>query len=352
MKKILLTTLLILTLIIPQFGCNSQGNNNEPVTKTSFGLDTILAITIYDMDVSEGENFKDAALNLITDAFLLLDKYEKMFSNTIEGSDISNINNSNGKTVEVSDETAELLALALKYCELSKGEFDITVGTVTNLWDFHHTEDGDSNEKPRVPSEDSISKALKHVGYHNVKLDGNKVYVTDPELKIDLGAIAKGYIADKLTEFLEANGVSSAVIDLGGNVVTIGLKSNEKNEPFRVGISNPLGDDPALIGIVPCDSKTVVTSGTYERFFVVDGVKYHHVLDSKTGYPKDTDLLSASIIAYKGNSKDADALSTTCLILGFDKAKELVSSIDGIGAVLVKTDGSIESINAEDFEKF
>ena len=370
--KTFATALLILTLIITQTACasNSNSQENAGVSKTSFHLDTICTITIYGIADSDGslaamtdEELNKDILQLITDAFKLCDTYEKLLSKTIDDSDIAKINAAGGEPVTVSNETIEVLQKGIYYGELSGGVFDITIGKATDLWNFHDAEDAeteteDESVASKVPDADELAEAMKHVDYTKIKIDGNTVTLEDPDMEIDLGGIAKGYIADRVTAYLEGEGVVSAVVDLGGNIVTIGGKSDTlivaaddeasaEQTPFNVGIKDPQSETGELIGIVPAADKTVVTSGTYERYFIEDGVKYHHILNSETGYPTDTDVLSATIISDKGASVDCDGLSTTCLALGVDKALELIENIDGVETIIVDSDGEIH-ISSDD----
>ena len=355
--------LLIIALIIPQTACMSNGQNsaaNQGISKTGFYLDTICTVTIYGLEDSDGrlaamsdEELEKECYLIITDAFKICTKYENMLSKTIETSDIAKINNAAGKAVTVSEETIEVLKKGLTFGELSGGAFDITIGKATDLWDFHDSQET-GHEGSIVPEEEDLKEAVTHVNYKNIVIDGQKVSLTDPETEINLGGIAKGYIADKVAEYLESRGVISAIVDLGGNIVALGGKasclvtasenvtSTENTEDFNVGIRNPLSDKGELLGVVPCKDKTVVTSGTYERYFEKDGVRYHHILDVKTGYPVDTDVLSVTIIADKGSSADCDGLSTACLALGMEKGMELVKSLEGFEAVFVNTDGKAE----------
>ena len=355
--------LLIIALIIPQTACMSNGQNsaaNQGISKTGFYLDTICTVTIYGLEDSDGrlaamsdEELEKECYLIITDAFKICTKYENMLSKTIETSDIAKINNAAGKAVTVSEETIEVLKEGLKFGELSGGAFDITIGKATDLWDFHAAEET-GHEGGIVPEEENLKEAVAHVNYKNIVIDGQKVSLTDPETEINLGGIAKGYIADKVAEYLESRGVVSAIVDLGGNIVAVGAKTSclvtasedvtsaENTEEFNVGIRNPLSDKGELLGVVPCKDKTVVTSGTYERYFEKDGVRYHHILDVKTGYPVETDVLSVTIIADRGKSADCDGLSTTCLVLGMDKGMELVKSLDGFEAVFVDVEGNVE----------
>mgnify|MGYP003370059495 CR=1 FL=1 len=362
MKKILTVLCLVIILIIPQLACKAQDQNspggNRGVSKSSFHLDTLCSVTIYSMDGaakrSEEENEKEALL-LITDAFKLCDEYEKILSKTVEGSDIYNINNAGGNWVEVRDCTSEVIRKGLKYGEISGGAFDITIGDVTELWDFHG-EDEQGKRIGAIPDSEKLFEASKHVDYTKVEIDGNRVRLADSEARLDLGGIAKGYIADRVAEFLEDNGVTSAVVDLGGNIVVIGEKATSmdggEGTEFSVGVASPTSESGALLGTVSCRDKTVVTSGTYERYFEIDGVKYHHVLNPDTGYPADTDLLSVTIIGDRGTSADCDGLSTTCLAVGKKRAAAIIEETDGVGGIIVDKDGETTVVNVEGFKQF
>lgn len=353
----LLSILLAITLIIAQTACaaNEKTNDNPGISKTGFYLDTICTITIFGIDDADGrlaamdeENRQRELYQLITDAFKLCDSYEKILSKTIETSDIARINQAGGQPVRVSDTAAEVIRKGIEYGNLSDGAFDITIGKATDLWDFHEAAEADeSADSGKVPNADALAEAMRHVDYTKIKVDGNTVQLADPEMELDLGGIAKGYIADRVTEYLEERGVTSAVVDLGGNIVAIGGKARSLTDAdageteFVIGIKDPQSASGALLGTLPATNKTVVTSGTYERYFMAAGKKYHHILNSQTGYPTDTDVLSATIIADKGRSVDCDGLSTTCLALGVEKALQLVETMDGIEAILVDTDGKV-----------
>ena len=344
MKKILTVLILIITLIIPQLGCNTQVNN-PGIGKSSYHLNTICNITIYSMegmtDLDEAQQQKEV-LQLITDAFVLCDDYEKILSKTIEGSDIYRINHAGGEAVAVDEKTIEVVEKGLEYSRLSGGAFDITIGKVSDLWNFQEMDDK-GNHTGVIPETNVIADAMKHVDYNCVIVEGNTIRLTDSEAELDLGGIAKGYIADKVAEFLESKGVTSAVVDLGGNIVVIGEKGESMDNPvgteFKVGIADPNSD--GLLGLLECKDRTVVTSGTYERYFELDGKRYHHVLNTKTGYPTDTDLLAVTIIADKGHSVDCDGLSTSCLALGKEKGLQLIKGLDGVQAIFIDKDGEV-----------
>ncbi len=344
MKKIFTLLALITILIIPQLGCNSQGNNLG-VEKTSFHMDTSCRITIYSMSGVEEMSKKEQeqrAISLITDSYRLCDEYEKLLSKTIVGSDVYNINNAGGQAVEVDESTIEVIQKGIEYGDISQGAFDITIGEVTKLWDFS----GADKEAGQVPDEKAIAEAVSHVNYKEVVIEGNTVKLLDPEAEIDLGGIAKGYVADRVADYLESQGVTSGVVSLGGNIVVIGQKGkaldNSSGTEFSIGIRDPFEESGTeLLGVLACEDKTVVTSGTYERYFEIDEKRYHHVLNPKTGYPFETDLVSVTIIAPKGHSVDCDGLSTTCLTLGSEKAIELLRSKEGVEGILVDVNGKI-----------
>lgn len=330
-KKILLICILISLFIIPQTGCG----NEEPVSKTSYYLDTTCQIDIFGME-------EDQASSIIDDAFMVCADYELLLSKTKEDSDIWKINHAKGKAVECDKDTIEVIEKGIYYGDLSKGKFDITIGKVTDLWDFHADE-------PKVPEKAKVSDCLSHVGYKMIKIDGNKVSLSDPDAQIDLGGIAKGYICDKVTAFLKDNGVESAIVNLGGNIAVIGQKNGK--DDFMVGIEKPFSDRSEVVGAVAAHDKTFVTSGIYERCFEQDGKTYHHILDVKTGYPVDSNIISVSIISDLGESVNCDGLSTLCLTLGVDEATRLINSIDGVEAVFIDKDGNITSTENSGFEK-
>nr|WP_298573271.1 FAD:protein FMN transferase [uncultured Mogibacterium sp.] len=318
--KLSLIFLIIATVIITQTACKNT-KDVEPVSKEGFYLDTVCKISIYDMD---GDLDKEKAEAAIDKAYKRCRELENTLSNTIESSEVSQINSAGGKWVTVGKDTLKVVKAGVKYGELSNGDFDITIGSVSGLWDFQ-------SENPVVPEQSKITEALKHVNYKNIQFDGNKIRLTDPQAKLDLGGIAKGYVADELTTLLEKEGVTSAVINLGGNISTIGSKPD--GSPFIIGIEKPYTDRTEIIGTTTADNQTVVTSGIYERQFQKDGKIYHHVLSSKTGYPAETQLEAVSLVAKKGRSMDIDAMSTICLMKGVDGGKAFIKKQKGVEAV-------------------
>ncbi len=304
-----------------------QGNSAKKYTKTAFLLDTVVSVTVYEKD----------QLGVIDECLELVGRYEKLFSRTDPESELYALNQ-RGR-MEVSDELLEVIKTALHYCELSGGRFDITMGEVSAMYGF-------SSPSPAKPSEKRIISAMSHTGWEKIQIDGSTVILTDPEAVLDLGAIAKGYIADRLADMLSAAGVGSAIIDLGGNILCVGSKPDGSG--FTVGIQYPYGDSNTVIATAKLSNMSVVTSGVYQRYFEENGKVYHHILDPDTGYPVDNGLLSVSIISEK--SVDCDALSTSVFAMGLEDGMALIDSLEGVWAVFVDKDFNVHY--SEGFEEF
>lgn len=294
-KSLYLSTALFLVFLC---SCTSAQN-----TVTEIYFDTAVTITAPCSD------------KVLNGAFSLCEKYENTLSRTKEKSEVSLLSNGENK---VSPDTLEVIKKGLYYCNYSDGRFDITISPVVDLWDF-------KNEI--VPTRDEISEALKNVDYQSI--DVFQSTVNTHGKSIDLGGIAKGYIADKLLEYFKDNGVKSGIINLGGNVTVFG------NDFYNIGIKKPFTDSD-IVATVKLRDKSVSTSGVYERCFKRDDVLYHHIIDTKTGFPADTDLLSASVIG--DTSADCDALSTICILSGLRDAKIAIENTDGFEAVFIDKD--------------
>ena len=274
---------------------------------------------------------------LMDEAAARCEFFENTFSRTVEGSDIWNINHAGGEPVEVASETAEVIEAALAFAEETDGLFDITIGAVSSLWDF------DEGVKPE---DAEIEEALAHVGWQGVSVEGTTVTLADPEAALDLGGIAKGYIADDLAELLREGGCGSACLSLGGNVYVLGESFD--GDAWNVGVQDPNGEAEDVIATVEAEDASVVTSGLYERSFEEDGVTYHHILDPATGYPVETDLASASVVSE--SSLDGDAYSTILFLLGHDAALELLDEDDRLEGLLVDTSGEVALSQGATFE--
>lgn len=309
MKSRILVAAAILLMLC---GCN------RTLSRTSFMLDTVVSVTIY----SGGS---DAVLD---GALELCGQYERMFSRTIEDSDIYRLNHAQGQAVAVSPQTRDLLEQAVYYSELTGGKYDITICPVVELWDF-------TSDTAALPDREALTQALPLVGWRNILFEQDAIRLENGT-QVDLGSIAKGYIADRMAEYLQENGVGGAIINLGGNVKTVGSKMFDR--PFRVGVQKPFADRNETIGTVEISgSRSVVSSGIYERSFVLNGIRYHHILDPATGYPAETGLTGVTVIS--DSSMQGDALSTCLFLLGPDEGMMLVESLPGVDAVFITEGG-------------
>ena len=317
---------LLTALALLSCGCSAKPA--PPVNDTRLLLDTVCTVTLYD----------PPDMSIISEAMDLCEKYDAMFSISREGSDVWRINHAGGAPVPVDPQTAELIRLGLQYGDYSGGLFDITIGRVSTLWDF--------SGNPSVPSSSDLAAALATVDYRQVAVTGDIVQLHDPEAWIDLGGIAKGYIADHLAAFLKERGAKGAVIDLGGNIVVIGAKQD--GSPWRVGIREPFDESGGIIGALTTTEASVVTSGIYQRQFSQDGVVYFHILDPGTGMPGRTDVVSATVLT--DSSAAGDALSTILVLGGSSRAASLLENAPGyIGALLILDDGRLVSLGDADF---
>lgn len=338
-----------MAIVLAALLCACEGSSPEPVMKDGYYLDTICSVSVYRMSDPQGE-IKDAsdmaeeAEAAAGEALELCSDLESKLSRTRSGSDINRLNAAKGEWTEVSPDTIDLILKGLEYSKLSGGDFDITIGGLTELWDFHAPEG-----EAEIPDAKTLADAAKHVDYKGVEIDSSRVRLSDPEAKIDLGGIAKGYIGDRMAEALEESGVVSGVINLGGNVICIGGKTEK--DSFVIGVETPFSDRSEIIGKISARDRTLVTSGVYERRIEADGKTYHHILDPGTGWPVDTDLDAVTLIADKGRSGDIDALSTICLIKGSEAGMEFIKQQKGVEAVFVLSDDSIITTENAGFEK-
>lgn len=269
----------------------------------------------------------DNALSALHDAADELYRLEALFSVTDPNSEIALLS-SGGNTV--SQETADLLKKASVISSDTLGAYDFTVAPLMNLWGWYQGE-------MAVPTERQIQETLSIVGWEKVKINGTQVVFTEENMGIDLGGIAKGYAADCLVKIMKKHGVESALLNLGGNICAVGTKPDKT--PWIIGVDDPKNANAYLATIAVTDS-SVVTSGSYQRFFMEDGSVWHHILDPETGYPADTELQLVTVVA-----KDhtlADGLSTALFVMGLEDAAAFWrSDTYTFDAVFVKNDGSI-----------
>ncbi|AXG96262.1 FAD:protein FMN transferase [Clostridium botulinum] len=321
--KIKYVTILLLCICLPLVfvGCDSK--SEEPVSRETYLMGTIINIKAYGKNADKAVQ---ASVDKISDI-------ENKMSLNISTSEVNKINKNAGiAPVKVSKNTFDVVKASLIYSEKSKGSFDITVEPLVSLW-------GIGTDKARIPSKDEINNALKLINYKDVIINEKEstVMLKRKGQAIDLGAIAKGYTADELKKVLLNYDVSSAFLSLGGNVYVLGNKPDKT--PWKIGVQNPLEPRGDYLGIVSVSDKSVVTSGNYERFFERNGKRYHHIFDTKIGYPAEKGLISVSIISDK--SIDGDALSTSVYTLGLDEGKKLIESLKGVEAIFVTNDKKV-----------
>ena len=308
-------------------GCDDKpatADADEPATSSTFAFDTYCTFTVY------GD---DAAPALLARACA---RFDGLFDLYDDESDIARVNAAGGAPVVVDPDTADIVSVALGFCERFDGLFDITIGAVSTLWDF---------TEGVKPSDEAIAEAIGHVGWRGVTVDTADpehptITLTDPAAKLDLGGIAKGYIADRLCETLERETeATAAVISLGGNIVYFGTKPDGTS--WNTGIRDP--NDPGgntIVGTAHMAGGSVVTSGLYERQFELDGQTYWHILNPATGMPVATDVVSVTVIC--PSSTEADALSTTLFVAGGQAGAELVDNLgdEGTAAYFLLDDGT------------
>ena len=313
---------LILVAIFVLASCSTPGGGDQSRSEEVFG--TPCSIRIVD---GGGKTALDAA-------FAKLHDLDDLLSPSKADSELSAINRAAGKdAVKVSPDTYAAIESALFYSKATDGVTDLTAGPLINLW-------GIGTDHARVPSKSEIKAALALIDWHKVRLDPStqSVKLEKAGMALDLGAFAKGWAADKVKDILAAQGVKAAIIDLGGNIFVFGSKKDGK--PWKIGIQDPTKPRGDFMGIVTTDrADSVTTAGTYERFFVKDGIKYHHILDLATGRPAQSGLQSVSVIA--ATSTLADGIDTALLILGKDRGLELVARTPGVEAVFVGDDKRI-----------
>ncbi len=325
--KLYVLSLLILSITILS-GCSTSNSTiKEPISHTEVVMGTVCTIQIFDS--------KDTSI--LDKAFDRLKDLENKVSINKEGTELDKVNEMSGKeAVVVGKDTFSIVESGLYYSKISNGNFDITIGPIVKLW-------GIGSESARVPSEKEITEKKSLINYNDIVLNNekNSIFLKKPNMIIDLGGIAKGYAADEMKNLLADNGVKSAMINLGGNLYILGNKPN--GNQWKIGIQNPNGNANDTVGNILVNDKSIVTSGTYERFLEVDGKVYHHILDPKTGYPYESDLLSATIIS--DTSLAGDGLSTSTFALGREKGLEFINSLENIEAIFITKDNEVYLTN-------
>lgn len=319
-KKII-AIILIMIISVSLVACNNNSNNQY--TRTGFMMDTVMEVTAY------GRNAKKA----VDESMNRISVIDDRMSSQKTGSDITKINKNAGKGfIKVNSDTFYVIKTALKYGKISNGNFDITIAPLVNLW-------GIGTKRAHIPKESNIREMMKLINYKDVILNekNDEVMLKNPGMAIDLGGIAKGYTADEIQKIMEKYDIKHALINLGGSsVYMLGPKPDGSN--WKIGIQDPFGSKGKYFAIVSGKNMLIDTSGNYERYFIENGKRYHHILNPFTGYPAESGVVSTTIVSTNIKSIDADALSTITFILGVDKGMKLIESMPGVDAIFVTPD--------------
>lgn len=312
MRKVLI---LFLSCALALFcGCNLSTEYSDEF----FAMDTVMTVTAYGDKAEEAVKAAEAEIN----------RLDGVLSVENENSEIYILNSQ--KEISASEDTLALLESAGELNALTDGAFDITSQSLSQLWGFY------SGLENKVPSQSEIDKTLTKVGAENIKITGNTVTL-ESGASVDLGGIAKGYASAKTAQILKDKGVTSALISLGGNIRAVGSKPDGAD--WIVAITDP-DDNSGQVGVLSVSDTAVVTSGGYQRYFEENGQVYHHIIDTKTGYPAQSGLKSVTVASEDDTL--ADGLSTALFVMGLEKSGELYSESGGVfGAVFVTDENKI-----------
>ncbi len=311
MKRFRLTAMLLAIVLLA--ACTPAASQEH--TASLFAMDTVMDLSVYG---EQGETVLDGARELIQEL-------EGLLSTTREDSEVYALNH--GETVALSPSTRELLDRALALCGDTGGALDITIYPVVRAWGF-------TTGEYQVPDSQTLAALLDKVDCTQITLEGNSLLLPDG-MELDFGAVAKGYTGDRLMELFRQSGIASAYVNLGGNVQVLGASPD--GDPWRIGIQNPDGEGYAAV--VEVTDQAVVTSGSYERYFEQDGVRYGHIIDPDTGYPARSGLSSVTILSQSGTL--ADGLSTALFVMGKERAVQFWRTRDDFDFILIGEDGTV-----------
>ena len=287
-------------------------------TQTFFAMDTIISMEIY------GDHKEEA----VKRAMNQIDSLEALWSVTREGSDVYELNHHQGSPVKVSEETRELVSFALGMEQETGGAFNPSLYPVVKTWGF-------TTREYQIPKEEELQRLLEHTDFQKLQIEGEAIILPE-RMEIDFGAVAKGYTGDLVVETMKKCGITSGIVNLGGNVALIGQTPDGR--PWRTGIRSPYGE--GTIGVLEAEDCHIITSGGYERYFTgEDGKVYWHILDPKTGCPADSGIISATIVGTEGNR--CDALSTAAFVMGLEGAVSYWRAHEGIEMILITEDNQI-----------
>lgn len=317
--RLLKCKITVILLALALTGCNAPETDiPQRIERSLFAMNTYMTLSAY------GKNAETA----LEKSEKLIKEVESLWSVTDEESEIYMANHSSGRTVSVSEETAELISFALEMAQKTDGALDPTIYPVLTAWGF-------TTDSKQVPSSEQIAELLQNVGYDRIQLEDTSLTIPDG-MELDLGAVGKGYTADLVTEVFKEHGVESAIISLGGNIHAVG--SRPDGSDWRIGIRAPWED--GNLGVLEISDAAVVTSGGYENYFEDDeGNIYWHILDPSTGYPANSGLRAVTIIGKEGRL--CDALSTALFVMGQEQAEAYWRENGGFDMLLVTDENEI-----------
>lgn len=294
-------------------------------SRTVFALGTVCSIQLF---TEKPQSKADTVLQICTRR---LEELERHLSANAEISTLIDINKASGvSAVNVPADIYQLFERAMFFAEKTDGAFNPVIGGIVKLWNIGF-------ENARKPEDRDIRDALSRTGYKDVQLTGTAVFLKKAGMKLDLGAIAKGFAADELTRIVRQAGIAHAVIDIGGTISAVGKRPDGKR--WNIGIRDPRVQQGQPVISAAIESCSISTSGSYERYFEQDGVRYHHIIDPATGYPVRNNMIAVSV--FSDSATDADALSTACFVLGYEKAVKLLAELPDTEALFIFDDNSV-----------
>lgn len=331
---------LLIALCIALISCETK--ERDVIKRTQFIMGTLVEITVSETD-------KDLANKAIDKSFDEMSRLEKIMSTHLPASELSKLNRSAGseKMTAVSPDLLKVIERGIHWGKLSDGAMDISIGPAVALWNF-------DAESPALPDPEKLKSAVGLIGYQNISVKGNTIALKKTGMSLHLGAMGKGYAVDRAVDVLKKHGIKNGLVNAGGDLMAFG--SREGTKPWRIGLQHPRKPEKMIASMDLAD-KAVATSGDYQRYFIRDGTRYHHILNPKTGQPA-VQAISATVIA--DTVADADALATALFVLGAKKGLDLVNSLDGVEGMILSNSGSIsfstgfrnlQGISIQDFKE-
>ena len=339
-KQLLRFTAIVLSfaMIFVMSSCRAEPEKTKYNAYYFDYFDTATTITGYTVSQEEFDAVCEEIKSLLYEYHRLFDIYTRYdgINNLVT---VNEVSDGVHLTVTVDEKIIDMLTFSKEMYEKTNGKVNVAMGSVLRIWHNYRTWGLDDPDEAQLPDMTKLEEAAKHTDINNVIIDeaNSTVFLADPEMLLDVGAIAKGYTVEKVAQYLESKGVTSFIINVGGNIRTIGL--NGENEPFRAGIENPdkENEETPYIEFVELSNNSIVTSGSYQRFYTVNGVNYHHIIDPETLMP-GTKYQSVSVIT--PDSGMGDALSTALFLMDKDEGLALIESIENTEAMWVLPDGT------------